>query len=256
MSICTQLSGGVSRLGDALLDFVYPPHCPVCVAWLPPDGRQVICMACADALAQDAGPRCRRCSAPVDSACHGAACTNCDHWQATEFSRALVLADFRDVAHDAIHHLKFSGIKQIGCFLGGCIATYKPFEQHLSSLDVLIPVPLHPARQRQRGFNQASEIARGLGSVLGVPIDERTLRRVRSTRQQARLDAATRLDNVMGAFVAGRPLRAQRVGLVDDVMTTGATMSACATALRTVCSGEILAITVASPFRRQQDRLR
>ncbi len=180
-------------------------------------------------------------------------CQSCTSWDAIHFGRALVLTDFVGVAGDAIHKLKFSGIKHIGPFLGRQIAASADLAPTLASLDLLVPVPLHSARQRERGYNQAEQIAHGLADALTIPLDTGCVRRCRPTLQQARLQASERVANTEGAFEsvrspAGAPLC---IGLVDDVLTTGATLSACAAALDCTTNAEIVAVALASPFRRQ-----
>ena len=105
---------------------------------------------------------------------------------------------------------------------------------HLASIDYLLPVPFHPARLRERGYNQSLEIASGLAVALAVPMCNGLLHRRKNTRQQALLSAEERGDNLRGAFsqVGQLPVGA-RVGLVDDVLTTGATLLTCAQALQT-----------------------
>ena len=247
MPLTTQLA----RIGAAFLDFVYPPHCPVCEAWQPPDEREALCKECAHALMATADQRCDRCSAPLAVPAGESACSNCDHWVDINFSRAVVLTDFRGVAHDAIHSLKFNGIKQIGPFLGSRLAAHPDLQTGLAALDLLIPVPLHAARQRERGYNQAEEIAKGLAAALCIPLVSDCLRRIRPTHQQARLEASERLANTNGAFKAARPIcgSPRHIGLVDDVMTTGATLSACAAALQPATDAQIIVLAVASPFR-------
>lgn len=242
----------LSTVTTALLDFVWPPRCPVCEAWQDPNDRQPLCHHCTACLVPPAGERCRRCSAPVDIArAASSSCPNCEHWPEPHFDQALVLTEYSATAHDAIHALKFSGNKQIGRFLGEQIGHCLGAD--LGGIDLLVPVPLHGARQRDRGYNQAEEIARGLGKALGVPTDCSCLRRVRPTRQQAQLDSKQRVANVAGAFSMRRKLAGEHahIGLIDDVLTTGATLSACAAALRSVTRAKITAIAVASPFSDQ-----
>ncbi len=159
-------------------------------------------------------------------------CCNCAHWLTRDLSRAVVLADFDGPAGAAIRALKFGGLRRLGPFLGQLVG--RCLAADLEDLELLVPVPLHPARRRERGFNQAEGIAAGIGAVLGIPVAPRLLRRVRPTRQQARLSGAARLANVHQAFrLAGAlPKGVSRIGLVDDVLTTGATLAACAGAVR------------------------
>jgi ComF family protein len=113
-------------------------------------------------------------------------------------------------------------------------------------VDVIVPVPLHPARLRRRGYNQAALLARELGRRVGLPVEERALQRVRATRSQMRLSAADRRRNVQGAFrCADGRVRGRRVLLLDDVCTTGATLEACADALRAGGAESVWALTLA-----------
>ncbi len=250
MSFATHAAATVT----GLLDFIFPPHCPVCDTWQPPDDREPLCRACTQSLLTISGVRCRRCSAPMDSTVPSAApCQNCVSWAAVHFTSALVLADFVGVAGDAIHKLKFSGIKHIGPFLGRQIAASADLAPTLASLDLLVPVPLHSARQRERGYNQAEQIAHGLAEALTIPLDAGCVRRCRPTLQQARLQASERVTNTEGAFETARPPAGSPlcIGLVDDVLTTGATLSACAAALSCATNAEIIAVALACPFRHQ-----
>jgi ComF family protein len=113
--------------------------------------------------------------------------------------------------------------------------------------DLIVAVPLHPAKEREREFNQAERLARRLGTAAGIPVNHRLLQRTVATRTQTRLPRKDRLENVRNAFTM-RPnqrLNGERVVLVDDVFTTGATTSACARVLKTAGSGEVCVWTVA-----------
>jgi ComF family protein len=131
-------------------------------------------------------------------------------------------------------------------------ATYRQQVQGREGLrfDAILPVPLHPKRQAERGYNQSALLARRLGRVVALPVREDVLRRVRSTPPQVGLDRAKRRENVAGAF-ACPPDHPALVGktllLVDDVCTVGATLAACAEALRAAGAREVWALTVARP---------
>jgi ComF family protein len=115
----------------------------------------------------------------------------------------------------------------------------------VSAVDVVVPVPLHAVRRRERGFNQAELLAEELARKLGVPT-RKGLRRTRPTANQADLPREARMSNVSGAFVAEhRAVRGERVLLLDDVVTTGATLSEAAAALRRAGSGPVVCLAVA-----------
>jgi ComF family protein len=111
----------------------------------------------------------------------------------------------------------------------------------------IVPVPLHPAKQREREFNQAERLADRLGAFTQIPVNKRLLRRVIPTRTQTQLSRPERLANVRNAFAMrqGQRLNGERIVLVDDVFTTGATTSACARVLTSAGAGEVCVWTVA-----------
>ena len=130
----------------------------------------------------------------------------------------------------AIHALKYHGCPRAGYELAH-IAASELAQAHspLCDVDVLVPVPLHPAKKRQRGYNQAEWIARGLAAVWGTPIDTRSLVRKRNNSTQTHLAPNERWENTRGIFRLARPdLAGKHVLLIDDVITTGATLSHCA----------------------------
>lgn len=228
-------------LGRALLDFALPPHCLVCRQPLASAAEQ-LCPSCWAAIQAARPGRCPHCSCP-DAA---QPCANCGGW---ELERVLVLGDHSGPLREAIHRFKFEGQRQLGAPLGRCLGLAPEFAAPLREVDLLIPVPLFAARQRERGFNQSEELARGLAAVLGVPLCTDRLRRCRATRQQARLDAAGRHQNLDGAFAVCGALPAHTcIGLVDDVVTTASTLSACAQALQRAGGHRVWGLALACPF--------
>ena len=196
--------------GRALLDFAYPPHCAVCEADI--EAADLLCGPCWAEIAP---------SEPRPQAEDGS----------RAFEKVVALGPFTGALQQAIYALKFRNQVRLGRALGErmgqCLA------EQLAPLDCLLPVPLHPARLRERGYNQSAEIAAGLGAALGVPVCDRVVRRRRNTRQQALLSAEERRANLRGAFaLTAAPPAGTRIGIVDDVWTTGETMVACAQAVR------------------------
>jgi ComF family protein len=118
----------------------------------------------------------------------------------------------------------------------------------IKSANLIVPVPLHPMRERERGFNQASLLARALARLSGLPLDDHSVvRRLHTERHRAGMDAKARRKSVAEAFAVRDPklVAGQRVLLIDDVFTTGATVSACASALKDAGAEEVFVLTVA-----------
>lgn len=151
---------------------------------------------------------------------------------------------YDDLLRDAIRALKYQNLRALAAPLGDRLA-------HALKLtgwefDVVLPVPLHPSRQKERGYNQSALIGARIASAFGVPLLVDGLSRQRETVPQVGLDAGARKTNLEGAFVVRSALVGQRVLLVDDVMTTGATLSECALALHKVAPTTVYGAVVAS----------
>jgi ComF family protein len=145
---------------------------------------------------------------------------------------------------EAIHALKYSLVRVLAEPLGALLAT--TLAQCSLPVNVVVPVPLHRSRQRYRGFNQADLLARALGQRAGLPVVADCLARCRATRSQVGLNASERRANVQDAFVcAGARLRGARVLLLDDVLTTGATLESAAQALLNGGAAGVWALTLA-----------
>ncbi len=166
---------------------------------------------------------------------------------------AVSLGSYEGALRLAVHALKYDGRRTIAARLARLLG--ERCRDVLERADAVVPVPLHPLRRWTRGFNQSEEIA----AALGAPPMWKILRRTRRTPPQASLSATAREANVRGAFAPRRVGRAaaglagRRVVLLDDVATTGATLSACAAVLRRMGAAEVLVVTVArtlrSPYR-------
>jgi ComF family protein len=145
-----------------------------------------------------------------------------------------------------VHALKYDGLSALAEPMGQSLAP--ALVEWGITPDLLVPVPLHSSRERRRGFNQAALLARSLGERVDVPVAGRLLRRTRATSPQVRTaGAAARRANVAGAFAVAEQSRVpgRTVLLVDDVCTTGATLRACADALRTAGARTVYALTFA-----------
>jgi ComF family protein len=230
-------SQAIHRLSTSLLNLFFPPHCVGCQAlgdWF--------CEGCQEQIRPVVPPLCQRCGRGL-KAVGSQLCADCrSGHHAVEQIRSAVYSE--GVLREAIHALKYDGITALVEPLASLMADY--WSRCPMAVDVMVPVPLHRARQRRRGFNQAALLARGLSERTGIPVDEDILVRHRRTAAQVGLDADERTRNVRGAFrrvSAGAKGRA--VLVIDDVCTTGSTLEACAVALQQGGVKSVKALTLA-----------
>jgi ComF family protein len=210
-----------------LLDVLLPRHCLVCGLIA---GSENLCAGCAAELPY-AGDTCRRCALPLPGN-PGAVCGACLR-SPPPWDEAVTAFDYAYPVRQLVQRFKFNRSLASGAVLAAELG--RAVRRAGSRPDVIVPVPLHGWRFFRRGYNQADLIARRLGCDLGLRVDAGLLRRRRRTSAQSGLDAVQRRRNVRGAFQVIRRRNAtlpRRVALVDDVMTTGATLEACARALR------------------------
>lgn len=229
-----QVGRWLAEAGRALLDLLYPPRCPGC-------GRlgALFCPACQARIEPLPTAVCHRCGGPVRAPGLCETCRDTPSHLDAIFSAAV----FAHPLRDAIHELKYNNGQALAAPLGQHMVT--AWRTRGLSADLIVPVPLHPSRQAERGYNQSALLARVLADAVGVPLDERLLRRERMTAHQVGLGRAERAQNVAGAFSCRGDAAGVRVMLVDDVATTGATLEACAVALREAGAAGVAAFTLA-----------
>jgi ComF family protein len=237
------------RFTGALLDLVFPPFCPVCRAPLAEDRHGLLCAPCWEALERIGPPWCRTCGLPLGAFAGGAdthLCGAC-RLRPPVFTYARAGARYGDTVREALHALKFKGRRGLVAPLADLVVEAVGARLPTGRPDLLVPVPLHPRRQRERGFNQASLLAHRIGQAWNLPVRDDVLDRVVATLSQTALESEARRSNVRNAF---RLRRAEAVAgrhpvLVDDVMTTGATVSECALALKAGGAATVGVLTVA-----------
>ncbi len=246
-------------MSGSLLSVIFPAACPLCGLELAEPAMAGICTSCWTALEPWRGPTCDSCGLPLSSArTLDAIVTRCGVCRAGEFrlDRARSLSLYSGALRAAILLLKFGRRERLGKRLGGfLVQVWEGIQEDRENEQaVLVPVPLNASRQRERGFNQAELLAQGLRAGLakarggrGAYIDARALRKIRATPPQTGLSLSARHENVRGAFAVPHAERVKDkwVVLVDDVMTTGATLSACARALRQAGARSVCALTLA-----------
>jgi competence protein ComFC len=218
---------------DALAELFFPRYCVGCSR----RASDLLCRRCFEALPRIEGPRCERCGMPA--VFETPVCEECKFID-FGFESARSSLRYEGVGEKVVHALKYRGhFEVVGRLMAPLLVESLRGEL---GYEHVVPVPLHPSRFRRRGFNQAELMARGVAERLGTRVSDK-IQVVRRTRDQVLLSAAERRANVRGAFVAREPVRG-RVLLVDDVFTTGATLSECAVALKTAGAGEVRALTL------------
>ena len=227
----------------AALDLVFPPLCPVCDGILGAGRRDPLCGACWEGFERIAPPWCRCCGAPLGIEGLCGACRS--RRPRFAYARAAVL--YGDLVREAIHAFKFGGRRGLANPLGDLLAGLGLSALPGALPDALVPVPLHPRRARERGYDQALLLARRLERAWSVPVVADALLRAVPTQPQTDLDAAARRRNVRDAFAVRRPdlIAGRHVVLVDDVLTTGATAGECAHVLTRAGATTVGVLTVA-----------
>ena len=225
------------------MDFVYPPVCLICKEVIREENSQnprgSVCPVCWNGLEIEEKPYCSECKLDLDiSQTH-----NCS----TYLDRVYSLGVFDENFQALVHNFKYKNKISLGRILGQRLAEELK-KYNIPDYAYIIPVPLHPARKRERGFNQSEIVAESLGAELNLKIEKNILSRIKNTRDQTKLSIEERRQNVAGAFQVQdkqKILQGQKIILVDDVITTGATLNECARVLKQAGAKEILAVTIA-----------
>lgn len=231
---------------QALLDFLFPPLCHVCRTFIPEAGKLHICQSCREEMPEVAHPLCIVCGIPFVGAGTDHFCGGClKHPPGFDAARAALI--YEGHGRRLIHAFKYSHKihlrRPLGLLtaqsLAGFVAARGP--------DLIVPVPLHVKRLRERGFNQAVLLGEVLAQVWRIPLHRQAMGRIRWTEPQINLTAEQRRDNVKGAFAVrdSAAVAGKRVLLVDDVFTTGSTVEECAKMLKKSGAGHVTVVTVA-----------
>jgi len=247
MSQLRRLAEPVTGWLNAALSFFYPESCQLCGEARATSDESFLCPRCRDQVRFIQPPFCERCGLPFEGAITTTfECTNCREGELHfRSARSAVIA--RDPVLDIIHRYKYQRAFWFEPFLADLLILKAKPELATEKWDWIVPVPLHATKQREREFNQAERLGDRLSAASRIPVNNGLLRRVLPTRTQTLLSRAERVANVRRAFAMrpGQRLSGQRIVLVDDVLTTGATTSACAKVLLKAGAAEVCVWTVA-----------
>ena len=231
-----QGEGCFIRLVESILNLIFPPRCVGCSKT-----GNFFCQKCREKLVYLPPPLCVKCSEPIHS---GTICHQCRsrQWNIDGIQSAF---QYEGAIRQAIIQFKYHNVKA----LAEPLARLMVPRLELSPLnaDMLIPVPSHPQRLRERGYNQAALLAGKLGRLTFIPVDDRALVRTKNTPQQAKTDSlAQRIENMADAFACkSRDLSGKRILLIDDVCTSGTTLNSCAIPLKAAGAASVHGITLA-----------
>ncbi|PWU14584.1 MAG: hypothetical protein C5B50_17010 [Verrucomicrobia bacterium] len=229
------------------LAFLYPEVCQLCHQARATPAQSFVCPGCRARVRFIEPPFCARCGLPYEGAITNEfECTNCREAE-LHFSSARSAIVARSEALDIIHRYKYQRALWFEPLLAELLVHQAKAELSAGKWDCIVPVPLHAAKHREREFNQAQRLANRLGLAIGIPVAKNVLVRTRPTQTQTRLTRAEREANVRNAFAMRRSARlnGDRIVLVDDVFTTGATTSAAARVLRSAGATDVCVWTLA-----------
>ena len=236
------------RLPHTVIGLLFPEKCASCARGIRPEKEQLpLCPRCRDSMRPNTPPLCSRCGRHLEKSA-ARMCRACAA-NPPHFDRALAPLRYEGAAKALVRDLKYRQRDYLGPCLSRVMAAYLcEYSIPCDHIDMVVPVPLHPARLREREFNQAQVLAKGVARLLGKRLDERLLARSRNTPTQTEREEKERRENVSGAFEvcdAGR-VKGAKIILVDDVLTTGATCSEAARCLKAAGAAWVMVLTLAN----------
>ena len=230
---------------EAAVSLLYPPVCTICGENV--RAGEYLCNRCEAKVVRIVAPFCQKCSEPFEGAITSEfTCANCAH-RTINFDAAVSAYRGRGIVREIIHEFKYGRRIHLRHLVAHWLqAALDDDRIHGNRFDIIVPVPLHPARLRERGFNQASSLAALLSAQTSIP-SKPLLERIRYTPTQTTLDRSERMENLHNAFRLRKnaDVRGLRMLLIDDVLTTGSTLSECARVLKRAGARSVHAATAA-----------
>jgi len=240
----------IVNLISGLRDIIYPKICLICREKL--DEKcvdELVCFKCWAAIRKNTPPFCRCCGRSLNnrSLTENICCVCLKN--PAHFDRAFAPCAYEGPIKDLIREFKYNNKDYLAATLSRLMSDFiREYDIPVNLLDLIIPIPLHPARLREREFNQAELLAKSIASSYKIMVSADNLVRHRYTRNQAELESQDRLVNVKDSFAVKTPklFKGKNILLVDDVMTTGATSSEAALALKNAGANKVFVLTLAN----------
>ncbi|MBN2412007.1 ComF family protein [candidate division KSB1 bacterium] len=219
--------------GQKILDFIFPPLCVLCDSTVY-SGNRLLCENCRRKLPGI--------SKPLLSAEELIHPPDPPIW----FDKTLALFEYNSDVQKLIHLCKYKNMPKFSLYFGELLGQAILQQPELNDVDMLVPVPLHISRYRERGYNQSAELAKTISKIMGAPVYKNILKRTNYTPPQAGLKREERVKNLLGAFTVkdSTKIKDSCVAVVDDVMTTGTTVNECARVLRAAGAKRVVILSV------------
>ncbi len=222
-------------LFDGICNLIYPTICLLCKQYISNDKRNsIICANCLAQIKFNIPPFCPKCSRHIASYLKGTRCKECIY-KYPSFDFAWAACCYNTTMRELIHLFKYKQKTALRKLFSNLIISFiKEYNLDIAQFNVIVPIPLFPAKLRERGYNQSLLIAKILSEKFKIPILDNNLVRVKNTKSQSLLDRKERWTNIKGAFKIKNPIvfYGKRVLLIDDLLTTGATTSEAANILK------------------------
>jgi len=226
----------------AFLDLVLPPVCYVCGRAC--SGKYGLCEVCLASIKYIAPPRCPKCGRHLSGKPH--LCPECTS-RNTSVEKSWSCCHYEGVIKECVHLFKYKGYVGLVDIFKDVIVDFTRKNEIQKEVDLIVPVPVYPAKKRERPYNHAEILATSVSKSLAIPVDIKNLKKISWTRSQSELDRQRRLKNIKGSFLAVDRLvfSDKSILLVDDVYTTGATVNECAKALLETNAKKVISLTLA-----------
>lgn len=233
----------IYKVGDMLLDLIYPRCCPLC-GEVRPYKAEAACRTCLEKLKRVQRERCLKCGKHIEEE-EQALCGDCQK-QSKSFVRGYPAFEYADPLKKALYDFKYKNQRVYADFFAAGIFACRGEELQQLKVDGIIPVPVHPKKKKRRGYNQAGLLAKALSTRMRVPVFEDVLLRSVDTNPQKELNDKQRLSNLKNAFkINGNAIKLKKVLLVDDIYTSGATIECCTRVLLAAGVEEVYYTSVA-----------